>query len=1004
MNIYNSNIPLTECDKERLHEIGAIQDEGYLMAVKVDESRVVRIVSISENLLNVAWSDEISDAAQILDKEISSFFGRNVATIIGNLVLRFEIICHTANSMNAVRNFALLSINSAQLVVKESLLCCSVVGCINKDVYLLEFEEVLKPVGDSIPNHQILQSGDIVGRIRAGDSPESVTTTFCDAIMEILTDYDRGMVYKFEDDLSGNVIHENVRNNITLQSSYLNLRFPAGDIPLPARLLYIKSGLRFIANVDGVDSRMLSAEWNETLDLSMSCLRSCSKVHLQYLRNMGVKASLSIPIVINDGLWGLYVLHSYRKATKPNVEERIMLEMVASISAMRVDAFQREKNSKRKLDMSSIMLNLQSFKSIHEFLQMKQIDLLNVLDAHAIAIFEGEEERVLFGDESIAPTLEGYRVLIERCKTNSIISLSSFREGLSGTGAGVIFSKHPNVCIAIIRRSEISDVYWAGNPDKNVNVAANERLQPRSSFEIFFERARHHSKLWNEVDIELAQYFFERLTNYLHSQLLSTFRLSLDQSNSECIQAIEAAKEHYEFFAHMSHELRTPFHGVISSLQILDSGGSSISHDEQKEIVESALECGKTMLRTLDDILVIAKHKNNVETVRSPVNIWKLISSSRKMMGPIAENKGVSFQADLLRSDESKIIGLDANLDQQDLYWKSIVVLSDEVRIIQIANNLTNNAIKFTDPGGSVSLRAHLLKKENVELLWDNVCKKYVNSFQSIIDKNDVAELNNLNLTEVLWYVIEIEDTGCGVSFEDMKTMFNAYKQVSSGVKKTYQGTGLGLHICRLHAELMHGSLRVASSPDKGTLFLCSLPVTLLKESKLDPIKDASAIIIESSAASSLVKENSFNSKIIVPSKVRKNAVFLVVDDSMVNLRLTKRKINMTLEDNALVKFAMDGLQAIEFVEKAISEFKYSDLVGIFMDYHMPKCSGLQAIVEIRKLERKYQALPVYIIAFTADVSETTTHELINAGANEVLPKPTPNGKMEDICVRLLHS
>jgi len=148
---------------------------------------------------------------------------------------------------------------------------------------------------------------------------------------------------RFAGDLSGEVIHEVIRPGCSVDSSYLGLRFPAGDIPASARKLYLANGLRFVADIEAVDAQVYGAKLpsGEQLDLSMSCLRGCAKVHKTYLSNMGVRASMSIAIVVNDHLWGLYTFHSYSTPCAPSVEQRIVLEMAASISAMRIDSFLR---------------------------------------------------------------------------------------------------------------------------------------------------------------------------------------------------------------------------------------------------------------------------------------------------------------------------------------------------------------------------------------------------------------------------------------------------------------------------------------------------------------------------------------------------------------------------------------------------------------------------------------------------------------------------------------
>lgn len=126
------------------------------------------------------------------------------------------------------------------------------------------------------------------------------------------------------------------------------------------------------------------------------------------------------------------------------------------------------------------------------------------------------------------------------------------------------------------------------------------------------------------------------------------------------------------------------------------------------------------------------------------------------------------------------------------------------------------------------------------------------------------------------------------------------------------------------------------------------------------------------------------------------------VDDSVVNLRLTKRKIELALGDDIIVRTAVDGLEGIAAYETLIEEGKQPMLKCIFMDYHMPKCSGIEAIMKIRSIEANHADLsPCHIVAFTADLSEKSSREVFLAGANEVLAKPTPTGQLEEICARL---
>jgi two-component system, chemotaxis family, sensor kinase Cph1 len=811
---------------EDLHEIGRIQDQGYVIAICCDGNLPHgTIVAVSENLKQGSWLD-VSNPADLINKTVFQLFDLVIANMFISLIRRYQAISRGMEHVDvAARNYQLIRMaNPKQNSSKdeETVLYCSVVGCSDDNIYIFDLEDITEMAKvQSEDRHPICLTGELSARVKNSKSFEEVTATFLDSVMGVMPGYDRGMVYRFGDDNSGHVIYEKIRNPSVVQSSYLGLRFPAEDIPPQARLLFLKNGVRFLYNSSAEDSRIISLSGMK-LDLSMSCLRGASKCHLKYLLNMGVVASMNIAIVIDGALWGLYVFHSYSKPVKPTVEERVMFDMVGSITSMRIQDFMREQNDSRRLELKKLCLAMPTMRSVHEFLMINSAAVLRVIDAHAI-IFYDQEQKVIYGDESIVPSPDGYDKLRAAAKENILLHVNNFTEGLTGLGGGVLFYTHQYMAIAFIRKSRVSDVMWGGKPDVPRDPDIPVRLSPRVSFEIYIEQARRECRSWSTIDLELAQYFMDRVIEYMMNVQLAFMRLSLEQANSECFQAKESATEHYEFFAHMSHELRTPFHGVMSSLQILDTGGKLICDAERKEMVKSALECGKTMLRTLDDILTIAKSCNNVDVVRSPVLIGKAFASTRRMMSPIAEHKLITFAAVIAEIEISS-----ATMTASD--FNSMVVLSDETRLGQISNNLTNNAIKFTPSGGQVTITARILPSvQKVLQVWSSLRNQFAASYMSRDPKDgsrSSLSQNILSDAADVWYVFSVQDSGCGVKKEDMDKMFDAYKQLSTGVSKTYQGTGLGLHICRLHIELMGGMLGIASTFGQGTLFLYAVPVT----------------------------------------------------------------------------------------------------------------------------------------------------------------------------------
>ena len=232
------------------------------------------------------------------------------------------------------------------------------------------------------------------------------------------------------------------------------------------RELYKKTGLRIVCDSNGKDCQVLTKGWKESIDLSLSCFRSVHWTHIQYLRNMGVKSSITLPILINGELWGMYVLHSYITPTHPTIEERIMIEVFASISTLHIESFEKELWASKKLVLSATMFKKFNYNNIYEFFQHHYTELLKLFDAHLIIFYNENRDVSVFGDETISLTNYGYNIISEKCDMNDTIAISKFddtllnEQTLNGLGAGVVFCKHPTFAMAVIRRKEICDVNW----------------------------------------------------------------------------------------------------------------------------------------------------------------------------------------------------------------------------------------------------------------------------------------------------------------------------------------------------------------------------------------------------------------------------------------------------------------------------------------------------------------------------------------------------------------
>lgn len=245
---------------------------------------------------------------------------------------------------------------------------------------------------------------------------ESITKAACDAVFQLLGDYDRGMVYRFNDDLSGQVIHEIKRDHIS--TSYVGLRFPASDIPLPARVLYIKNGLRYIHGIDYDPVPILCMNGQEHVDLSQCRMRAVAKPHVIYLRNMGVVCSMSLAIVVEGELWGLLAFHGYRRRFKPSLHQRIACETIAAMLSVRVEALMKKQESARIIKLGDFLMGLNQEQSVlHNFLEWGE-GILEVLDAEVLIGHiqdprEGEGDQIVLGDKSLVPTASFWKKMIQ---------------------------------------------------------------------------------------------------------------------------------------------------------------------------------------------------------------------------------------------------------------------------------------------------------------------------------------------------------------------------------------------------------------------------------------------------------------------------------------------------------------------------------------------------------------------------------------------------------------
>jgi light-regulated signal transduction histidine kinase (bacteriophytochrome) len=331
-----------------------------------------------------------------------------------------------------------------------------------------------------------------------------------------LTGFDRVMIYRFDADGAGAVIAESLNGAV---DSFKGQHFPSSDIPAQARRLYTRNLLRIISDVDDptVPIMPTTGPNGDPLDLTMSGLRAVSPIHIEYLRNMGVKASMSVSIMRRGKLWGLIACHHYSPLVL-SYSVRTASELFGEFFAYLLEqketdaALARRAESARLHDriMARVAGGGQLLEAFDEFTEA--INDVIPFDG-VIGWVDGR-----FVSHGATPDQDQFAQLARFLNTagaNAVWSTDAvgpiYPAGTEwadkATGLLALpVSRSPRDYIVLFRAEQIRQVKWAGNPEKAVTLGPNgARLTPRKSFELWMEERRGYSKPWNEDEIAAAE-------------------------------------------------------------------------------------------------------------------------------------------------------------------------------------------------------------------------------------------------------------------------------------------------------------------------------------------------------------------------------------------------------------------------------------------------------------------------------------------------------------------
>lgn len=343
---------------------------------------------------------------------------------------------------------------------------------------------------------------------------------FCAAAAEEVrrvTGFDRVMVYRFEPDDSGAVVAEARHADL---GSYLGLRYPASDVPAQARALYVQNWVRIIPDARYVPAPLIPAVsplTGQPTDLSCCALRAVSPLHLEYLANMGVRASMSLSIVRGGRLWGLIACH-HRTPHRLPVATRGACELFARLFSLQLEAREEAEDAAYAARMRRVRDGLVQVMAQEKNLALGLIrqrpNLLDLVASEGVALLiEGsyaaigrvpEEEAVrAVAAWAGAHASEGV-IALDRL-ADAFPPAAAFAEVAAGALV-LSVTRDPRDCIIWFRPELVQTVTWAGNPNKPVEVTPDgARLSPRRSFDAWRETVRGRCRPWRAIELEAVQ-------------------------------------------------------------------------------------------------------------------------------------------------------------------------------------------------------------------------------------------------------------------------------------------------------------------------------------------------------------------------------------------------------------------------------------------------------------------------------------------------------------------
>ncbi|WP_290653242.1 ATP-binding protein [Aquisalimonas sp.] len=999
---------LEACAREPVHRPGAIQPCGVLISL---DGELERVLQVSANL----------DA--VLGLRAEQALGADAERLLGS-ALRERLRRRLSGRER------LPSALSVPLPVGGGARVVHVTAYRSGHRVLVELE----PAGESDHSGLLSVVNEALRQVGEADSPQRLLETLVDSVRQLTGD-ERVMVYQFDVDYHGSVVAE---SRAAEAGSYLGHHFPASDIPRQVRQLYAINPVRSIPDATAAPVPLVPEHdplEGTPLDLSQGMLRAVSPVHLSYLRNMGVGASLSLAMHGEDGLWGLVACHGLRpRALAPAVRDAGWALVQAATARLMLLLARADARYLRRVRDSRDLLSK---------------DRGGLLDPGALVQRHGPDWLALFRACGVAlvyrETVSGVGQLPsegELQRLASALSQSQPREDIwcsrSLRDSALADALGQSACCGLLavplpiddgkpgwflmfRPEQIETRLWAGKPDGPTAMGDGRlQLSPRNSFAAWREEIRGCSEPWSAIEQQAAadlgedlallvfsreidllnaaaelvaasERMFRRLADslpaliaYLDAQqryrfvnrvwerwqgassaavigktarevmgdaayqqlapyldaavsgepqsfevefefpgvgrryvradyvpdvaadgsIAGVFVLATDlteqRRTEEALQRqaealTEADRRKDEFLAMLGHELRNPLTPIRNATEILNRHGSGVTAEQVAWAARIIGGQAEHLVALTDDLLDVARiSQGRIHLRTERVDLREVLDKAADAARPSTQRRAQSLTVDAPAAP----------------VW----VEGDPVRLVQIVDNLLGNAVKYTDPGGHITLSA-------------------------AIDGGQA--------------IVRVRDTGAGIHPELLPHVFGRFAGGAHDPVRRQEGLGLGLYLCKHLTERQGGTIEAHSDGvDQGAEFCVRLPLAATPLAAQPPTQPGEG-------------------DTVVAARCR---VLIVEDNDSV-----AESTSMLLESlGHEPRVAVDGPSALDAVES----FK-PDVV--LLDIGLPGMDGYEVARRLRRSHPKGQLL---LVALTGYGQDSDQAQAAAAGFDQHLTKP----------------